>query len=70
MDCLCVFEIARPGDVIVIDAFGETEISIWGGLMSGLARNAGIAGAVLMAAAVIQMRRDAGVSDNCQGVRT
>ena len=22
VDCLCVFEIARPGDVIVIDAFG------------------------------------------------
>lgn len=35
VDCLCVFEIARPGDVIVIDAFGETETSIWGGLMSG-----------------------------------
>ena len=47
VDCLCVFEIARPGDVIVIDAFGETETSIWGGLMSGLARNAGIAGAVI-----------------------
>lgn len=30
VDCLCVFEIARPGDVIVIDAFGETETSIWG----------------------------------------
>ena len=47
VDCLGVFEIAKPGDVIVIDAFGETETSIWGGLMSGLARNAGIVGAVI-----------------------
>jgi regulator of RNase E activity RraA len=47
VDCLDVFEIAKPGDVIVIDAFGETETSIWGGLMSGLARNAGVAGAVI-----------------------
>lgn len=47
VDCLRVFEIAKPGDVIVIDAFGETETSIWGGLMSGIARNAGVAGAVI-----------------------
>ena len=47
VDCLGVFEIAKPGDVVVIDAFGETSTSIWGGLMSGLARNAGIAGAVI-----------------------
>jgi 3-hexulose-6-phosphate synthase/6-phospho-3-hexuloisomerase len=47
VDCLDVFEIAKPGDVIVIDAFGETETSIWGGLMSGLARNAGVVGAVI-----------------------
>lgn len=47
VDCLEVFTIARPGDVIVIDAFGETETSIWGGLMSGLARNAGVVGAVI-----------------------
>lgn len=47
VDCLDVFEIAQPGDVIVIDAFGETSTSIWGGLMSGLARNAGIVGAVI-----------------------
>lgn len=47
VDCLGVFEIAKPGDVIVIDAFGESETSIWGGLMSGLARNAGIAGALI-----------------------
>jgi len=47
VDCLGVFEIARPGDVVVIEAFGEKFTSIWGGLMSGLARNAGIAGAVI-----------------------
>jgi 3-hexulose-6-phosphate synthase/6-phospho-3-hexuloisomerase len=47
VDCLVIFEHAKKGDVIVIDAFGETETSIWGGLMSGLARNAGIAGAVV-----------------------
>jgi regulator of RNase E activity RraA len=47
VDCLDVFEIAKPGDVVVIDAFGETETSIWGGLMSGLARNAGVVGAVI-----------------------
>ncbi|WP_317922143.1 hypothetical protein, partial [Cupriavidus sp. TA19] len=47
VDCLDVFDLARPGDVIVIDAFGETETSIWGGLMTGLARNAGVVGAVI-----------------------
>lgn len=47
VDCLEVFTVARPGDVIVIDAFGETETSIWGGLMTGLSKNAGIVGAVI-----------------------
>lgn len=47
VDCLDVFKITKPGDVIVIDAFGETETSIWGGLMSGLAKNAGVVGAVI-----------------------
>ncbi len=47
VDCLEVFNVARPGDVIVIDAFGETETSIWGGLMTGLAKNAGVVGAVI-----------------------
>lgn len=47
VDCLPIFDIAQPGDVIVIDAFGESETSIWGGLMSGLARAAGIVGAVI-----------------------
>ena len=47
VDCLCIFEVAKPGDVVVIDAFGESSTSIWGGLMSGLARNSGIVGAVI-----------------------
>lgn len=47
VDCLDVFTVAKAGDVIVIDAFGETETSIWGGLMTGLARNAGVVGAVI-----------------------
>lgn len=47
VDCLDVFEVVKPGDVIVIDAFGEAETSIWGGLMSGIARNAGVVGAII-----------------------
>lgn len=47
VDCLVVFKEAKPGDVIVIDAFGEENTSIWGGLMSGLARNAGVVGAII-----------------------
>lgn len=47
VDCLDAFTVAQPGDVIVIDAFGETETSIWGGLMTGLAKNAGVVGAVI-----------------------
>jgi len=47
VDCLAIFEHAERGDVVVIDAFSETETSIWGGLMSGLARSAGIVGAVV-----------------------
>lgn len=46
-DCLEIFKYVKPGDVVVIDAFGETETSIWGGLMSGLARNAGARGVVI-----------------------
>ncbi len=47
VDCLGIFDIAQPGDIVVIDAFGESETSIWGGLMSGLARAAGIGGVVI-----------------------
>ena len=47
VDCLAIFDVAKPGDVVVIDAFSEEETSIWGGLMSGLAKAAGIEGAVI-----------------------
>lgn len=47
VDCLAIFELAKPGDVVVIDAFSESETSIWGGLMSGLAKATGVAGVVI-----------------------
>lgn len=47
VDCLDVFTVVKPGDVVVIDAFGERTTSIWGGLMSGIARNAGAVGAII-----------------------
>ncbi len=47
VDCLPIFDIAQPGDVVVIDANGTPNTSIWGGLMSGLARAAGDRLAVL-----------------------
>jgi len=46
-DCLEIFKYVKPGDVVVIDAFGDTETSVWGGLMAGLAKNAGVRGAVI-----------------------
>jgi len=47
VDCLDALSVAQPGDVIVVDAAGETETSIWGGLMSGLCKMKGVAGAVV-----------------------
>ncbi len=47
VDCLAIFDVAQAGDVVVIDAFSESETSIWGGLMSGLCRAAGIIGVVI-----------------------
>ena len=41
VDCLDALSVAQPGDVIVVDAAGETETSIWGGLMSGLVQDEG-----------------------------
>ena len=46
-DPLAALEIAQPGDVIVVDAFGETETSVWGGLMGALCMQRGVAGAVI-----------------------
>ncbi len=47
VDCLDALSVAQPGDVIVVDAAGETETSIWGGLMSGLCKMKGVLGAVV-----------------------
>lgn len=47
VDCLDALKVAQPGDVVVVDAAGETETSIWGGLMAGLCIQAGVVGAVV-----------------------
>lgn len=47
VDCLDALKVAQKGDVIVVDAFGETETSIWGGLMAGLCKAKGVVGAVV-----------------------
>ena len=47
VDCLDALSVAQSGDVIVVDAAGETETSIWGGLMSGLCKMKGVVGAVV-----------------------
>ena len=47
VDCLDALEVAQQGDVVVVDAAGETETSIWGGLMSGLCKMKGVVGAVV-----------------------
>ena len=47
VDPLKALEMGQPGDVIVVDAGGETETSVCGGLMGGLAKNRGIAGMII-----------------------
>lgn len=47
VDCLDALSVAQEGDVVVVDAAGETETSIWGGLMSGLCQMKGVVGAVV-----------------------
>ena len=47
VDCLDALSVARKGDVIIVDAAGETETSIWGGLMAGLCQQKGVVGAVV-----------------------
>ncbi len=47
VDCLDALAVAQPGDVILVDAAGETETSIWGGLMAGLSKQKGVVGAVV-----------------------
>ena len=47
VDCLDALSVAQDGDVIVVDAAGETETSIWGGVMAGLCQMKGVVGAVV-----------------------
>jgi regulator of RNase E activity RraA len=42
VDPLKALEMGQPGDIIVVDAGGDTETSVCGGLMGGLAKNRGI----------------------------
>lgn len=47
VDPLKALEMGHPGDMIVVDAGGDTETSVCGGLMGGLARNRGIRGMIV-----------------------
>lgn len=47
VDYLDVFKHIRQGDVLVVDAFGETETSVLGGLMASLCVAIGVVGAVV-----------------------
>ena len=46
-DPLNALSVAQAGDVIVVDAGGETETSVWGGLMGGLCLQKGVKGAIV-----------------------
>jgi 4-hydroxy-4-methyl-2-oxoglutarate aldolase len=47
VDPLKALEMGQSGDMIVVDAGGDTETSVCGGLMGGLAKNRGIRGMVV-----------------------
>ena len=47
VDPLKALEMGQPGDVIVVDAGGDPNTSVCGGLMGGLAQNRGIRGMVV-----------------------
>jgi 4-hydroxy-4-methyl-2-oxoglutarate aldolase len=47
VDPLKALEMGRPGDIIVVDAGGDMETSVCGGLMGGLAKNRGIRGMIV-----------------------
>jgi regulator of RNase E activity RraA len=47
VDPLKALEMGKPGDIIVVDAGGDTETSVCGGLMGGLAKNRGIRGMIV-----------------------
>lgn len=46
-DPLGALDLVRPGDVLVVAAHGDTEVSVFGGLMGSLFRLAGARGAVI-----------------------
>jgi regulator of RNase E activity RraA len=46
-DPLAALDVVRPGDVVVVDAGGETETSVWGGLMGALFLLRSVPGAVI-----------------------
>ena len=47
IDPLRALEMGQPGDVIVVDAGGDLQTSVCGGLMGGLAQNRGIRGMIV-----------------------
>lgn len=47
VDPLKALEMGQPGDIILVDAGGDRQTSVCGGLMGGLARNRGIRGMVV-----------------------
>src|SRR4051812_15715245 len=47
VDPLKALEMGSAGDIIVVDAGGDTETSVCGGLMGGLAKNRGIRGMIV-----------------------
>lgn len=47
VDPLKALEMGQAGDMIVVDAGGDTETSVCGGLMGGLAKNRGIRGMIV-----------------------
>lgn len=47
VDPLKALEMGQPGDVIVVDAGGDCQTSVCGGLMGGLAKNRGIRGMIV-----------------------
>ncbi|WP_192913763.1 RraA family protein [Roseibium sediminis] len=47
VDPLKALEMGHPGDVIVVDAGGDPNTSVCGGLMGGLAKNRGIRGMII-----------------------
>ncbi|MER8235832.1 RraA family protein [Streptomyces sp. NPDC101490] len=47
VDCMPVLRQAQPGDVIVVACHGTTRTAMWGGLMSTLSRQIGIAAGIV-----------------------